>query len=86
MKYDSLESLDKAVFCIGAEVFDRCVSVDILCMTSGVRSGLTDRTPVDLCDENGVMIARVDLLPDYKGDRNGYLGDVTLEFSKVKDD
>lgn len=76
--YDLLTSHDQSIVCLNCEVSNKVLKVGLLGIKSSIRSTLTTPRSIDLFS-TGSLICRIELLPEMKGDRNGYIPNTNLK-------
>jgi hypothetical protein len=76
--YDLLTSHDQSIICLNCEVSNKLLKVGLLGIKADIRSTLTAPRSIDLFS-SGSLICRIELLPEMKGDRNGYIPNTNLK-------
>ncbi len=76
--YDLLTSHDQAIVCLNCEVSNKVLKVGLLGINAGIRSTLTTPRSIKLFSA-GSLICRIELLPEMRGDRNGYIPNTNLK-------
>lgn len=78
-QFDRLSSENSQVLAIDTELRSSCLQVGLLCLAGNYRYGIDENTTVDLLDRDRNLIATVQIDATFKGDKNGYLPNVTLK-------
>jgi hypothetical protein len=77
--FDRLNSQDNRILAIDCELRSTCLWVGLLCLQGNFRYAIDLTTTVDLLDRDNNFIAKVQLDPEFQGDKNGYLPNVSLK-------